>query len=404
MVTSDRKHPACRLLVRPVPLRGESLRGYLLRVGECNGLGKGINLFKFFTGSKYGNYWVSDSALESIAHSLALNKAQVEFMSYQPAAPGVKGKCIFFGHTIARYHLRRTRPSVCPACLGEQQAVNGLWDLTAVNACTRHGTWLIDRCPSCGEAFRWNRARVAKCQCGFDLKAAKAEAAPFEVLAQTALIQEIVFQDFPTFDEHSFAGPQWVRQLSLNELLGFFHYVADVLALAHPSHGSVTDPYGKHGHIALVFSEILKDWPGGLWSLLTHFSKYDAADVVLTPSKFNSTYLRVLRVIHTPQAAHMEVPDLLKQAVEQFRSDHCIPGISYFERKRYLNPSAVWRSTEGQRMMKLKDFLLALRLQTASQHLGEIVPFSTFLSNKSLKISPIFPERSDAAHGFIARP
>lgn len=382
MVTTERKLLAPRLLVRPAPLGGESLRGYLLRVGECNGLGKGTNLFKFLTGSDSRYHKASDHTLERIAHSLALSRDQVEFMSYPPIRSHVEGKCDFFGHAIALYHLRINQPAVCPDCLAEQQAVNGLWDLKAVNVCVRHGKWLIDHCPSCGEAFRWNRERVARCQCGFDLRAAGANAAPFEVVAQTALIHEVVFQDLPGFDGHSFACPQWVRQLSLNILLGFFHYTADVLAPAHPLYESATDVYRKHRHVALVLSEILQDWPNGLWSFLTHFSKHDIADVVLSAGKFNSTYTRVLRAIWAPKAPHMEVPGQLKQAVQQFRADHCIHSRYYFERKRYFNPLRIWRSADGERVMKSNDFLLALDLQPAPQDLCEAIPFSTFLSRK----------------------
>lgn len=234
MAISKTKPFSSRLLVRPAPLKGESLRGFLLRVGERNGYGKGTNLFSALTGNGISQYMVSDQALDNVALALSLGRQQIETISYRPVAKGVKSRCQFFGHTVSVNHLRSSQPAVCPDCLARQQALSGLWDLRAVCVCPHHGKWLIDRCPACDESLKWNRTSVVSCQCGFDLRKVETQPAPSEVSTLTALVYEMVLNDLPTFAEQSLGYPEEVRQIPLNELFGLFRYVADVSVPAHP--------------------------------------------------------------------------------------------------------------------------------------------------------------------------
>jgi hypothetical protein len=221
-----------------------------------------MNLFSALTRRESTQYMVSDQALDNIAQALALSRQQIEAISYRPVAKDVTSQCRFFGHTISVNHLRSNHPAVCPDCLAQQQAISGLWDLRAVCACPHHGKWLIDRCPACDEPLKWNRTSVANCKCGFDLRMVQTKPAPSDVLALTALVHEMVLNDLPTFAEQSLGYPEEVRQAPLNEVLGLFRYVADVLVPAHPiTQGERVDGsemFSKHSQAAVLMAGILK--------------------------------------------------------------------------------------------------------------------------------------------------
>lgn len=73
--------------------------------------------------------------------------------------------------------LRRTMSdAVCPACLDEHPHLRVSWEHGFSTACPTHRTRLVDRCPDCGELLSPNRACIALCTCGNDLRAIAAPA------------------------------------------------------------------------------------------------------------------------------------------------------------------------------------------------------------------------------------
>ncbi|OYW37653.1 MAG: hypothetical protein B7Z35_09415 [Hydrogenophilales bacterium 12-61-10] len=397
MAISKTKPFSSRLLVRPAPLKGESLRGFLLRVGERNGCGKGMNLFSALTGRENTRYMVSDQALDNIAQALALSRQQIEAISYRPVGKDVTSQCRFFGHTISVNHLRSHQPAVCPDCLAQQQAISGLWDLRAVCACPHHGKWLIDQCPACDEPLKWNRTSVANCKCGFDLRTVQTKPAPSNVLALIALVHEMVLNDLPTLAEQSLGYPEEVRQVPLNDLLGLFRYVADVLVPAHPitqeERVDGSEAFSKQSQAAVLMARLLKAWPDELSLALADLSSSDGEDAptVLSAKKFNACYRRVMETALEPRSLCLNVPSFFKQAMQQFRDDHCI---SVTGEGRYLNPSLVWRAADGQRAMKWGVCLEALGfLPGEEDNLDEVTPFQIYLQKKEERLVRVLTPR-----------
>ena len=73
----------------------------------------------------------------------------------------------------------------CPYCLREQEYFRKKWRLTFSTACTKHGVFLLDRCPECGEPLtiqKWkdDRENFHCWKCGFEFKRAEAEKIPEE--------------------------------------------------------------------------------------------------------------------------------------------------------------------------------------------------------------------------------
>jgi hypothetical protein len=396
MATNKAKPFSSRLLVRPAPLKGESLRGFLLRVGERNGCGRGTNLFSALTGNHSSQYMVPDHALDNVAQALALSRQEIESISYRPVAKDVTSQCRFFGHTVSVNHLRSHHPAVCPDCLAQQQAISGLWDLRAVCVCPHHGKWLIDRCPACGESLTWNRTSVANCKCGFDLRTAQTKPAPSDVLALTALVHEMVLNDLPTFAEQSLGYPEEVRQVPLNELLGLFRYAADVLVPAHPitqeERVDGSEAFSKLSQAAVLMARLLKAWPDEMLLVLADLapSHDEDAPTVLSEKEFNAYYRRVMKTALAPRSLCLNAPSFFKQALQQFRDEHCI---SVTGEGRYLNPSTVWRTADGRRVMKRGRCLEALGLLQGEDNLDETTPFQTYLQKKADLLDQVIPPR-----------
>lgn len=71
----------------------------------------------------------------------------------------------FMGHDFRRpYHLRQTRPQICPVCISLHSHALGAWSIDMVTACPQHGIQLLDHC-ACGRPIRWRRPSVDFCEC-----------------------------------------------------------------------------------------------------------------------------------------------------------------------------------------------------------------------------------------------
>ncbi len=366
MATTDPRK-AARLLVRPSPFKGESLRGYLLRVGECNGLGNGAQLFRALTGKNYSDHQITAQDLEIIAHSLELSQSQVELMGYQSIEPGTRSKCLFFGHKIAAVHFRRRRLAVCPACLNGQNAISGLWDLSAVNACPHHGSMLISLCPSCGQAINWSRKHVSRCHCGFDLRQAETKSAPAEVLLQARLIYQRVTLDLPFLRNDVWDCPGWIEQISLNQLLSIIRFVTDVMSPSYPFEQDWCEDEARSGQTrsAVLFSEIIQGWPNGLWSVLIRYSDSIDTGLVMAASNFRARYSDVLKVAQRYEGLRIGLPEIFIKNLNNFLEKLRIRGYDRsldLKITSFLNPSALERTSKGW-VLKTKDATLPVDLE-----------------------------------------
>lgn len=179
------------LLVRPKPMEGESDWGFWLRLAEENGLKRPQWLLS------NGERW--------------------------PAG-------------LTRH---------CPACLGTAHAMwSQEWSEAGAIWCRLHGSWLMDKCPSCKRKLRWSNVRFRECACGFDFR--RAEKIPVNSAVAVAVATEV-------------ASPEFLR------LLGAF-------AL----HGASGKPGKKIRRIAIEEArsqqdagiDLISQWPQGFYKAL----------------------------------------------------------------------------------------------------------------------------------------
>jgi hypothetical protein len=116
----------------------------------------------------------------------------------------------------------------------------------------------------------------------------------------------------------------------------------------------------------------------------------EAAPTVLSAKEFNARYHRVMRAALEPRSLCLNVPNFFKQALQQFRDEHCI---SVTGEGRYLNPSMVWRTADGQRVMKWGVCLEALEFLPEEDNLDETTPFEIYLRKKAELLDRILTPR-----------
>lgn len=133
-------------LIRPKRHDDESIRGYLCRVAEANGVAS-ASLFRAVTSSG-----------EVIT---GFGSTRLEPATYDGMDPR---------YTLVEFQR------ICPACLKEGAYLRAAWDHALLCNCLKHHLELIDVCPVCGFILRRGPGRVARCSCGHPLGQAYAKA------------------------------------------------------------------------------------------------------------------------------------------------------------------------------------------------------------------------------------
>ena len=251
------------LLVRPLPLRGEGLRGYLLRVADANGLLPDLDLFRALRG-RAGRSGSPDLVAIANAGQLGLDTSEMTSLGCFGPVRG-ETRCQHVRHKIALQHLRAQQAAVCPRCLVAQPAIWADWELLAQVVCPDHGCWLIDACPRCGQALRWRRAGLCTCGCGFDLRRAKTTPAPVGVRRLAAALRHRLFADLSTGSMVDSSMPEFIWRCPLNELLGLFHLfrASRLRRLIGPPPDLVnaTEALREQAAVAIEASGVADAWP-----------------------------------------------------------------------------------------------------------------------------------------------
>ena len=144
----------------------ESLMGFVLRMGNRNGLDGFYWLYKQLSRDKLNHLKKED--LPTISHFFGAKNPLLDLAFIEEKRQDGEYVGLAHGHQISRpYLLRHLRPQLCPYCISESGYARSLWDFSVVSACPRHYCKLIDECPQCCRKIRWNRPALTHCNCGF---------------------------------------------------------------------------------------------------------------------------------------------------------------------------------------------------------------------------------------------
>lgn len=307
------------LLVRPRPYEGESLRGFLLRLGSENALGSA--LLRHLDGSIGPMSPLNPAGLAS-----SLRVDAIEFPKQWGSNWGSeRSKQGAYGLRIPICHVRFSNCAVCPACLRASKAIRGEWEISAMCACPDHRCWLVDVCPHCRRAISWNRPDPSRCGCGGNLASAVIHKAPESVVAISALIADRYrgfarFQTLQAVNSHP--------DLAKLELQPLLRTIALLGHIGEPTRQKQVLPtceqeYSKRlkseQAIALSAARALSKWPQGLHASLLASSHGNEAgpradiDWVAWPHPW-------FRLTPSPtQAKRLGLPRFVRDEVLKFR-------------------------------------------------------------------------------------
>jgi hypothetical protein len=307
------------LLVRPKPYEGESLRGFLLRLGSENSLGSA--LLRHLDGSTGPMSPLSPAGLAS-----SLRVDAIEFPKQWGSNWGSeRSQQGAYGLRIPICHVRFSNCAVCPACLRASKAIRGEWEISAMCACPDHRCWLVDVCPHCSRTISWNRPEPSRCGCGGNLASAVIDKAPESVVAISALIADRYrgfarFQTLQAVNSHP--------DLAKLELQPLLRTVALLGHIGEPTRQNQALPscvqmYSKRlkseQAVAMSAARALSNWPKGLHASLLACSHGDEAgpradiDWVTWPHLW-------FRLTPSPtRAKRMGLPRFVRDEVLKFR-------------------------------------------------------------------------------------
>jgi hypothetical protein len=157
-----------RRLVRhpnPVSCR-ESLRGYILRLAECNGY---PSPWAIFTRAGMKQYEARGTAFNLEKLAQVSNRRIVELQEIAYSTPGRERSYQILGWDLPPTEFNFGSPRICPHCVSGIGIIEAIWDLDLMVGCPVHGYYALTNCPQCKCAVEWYRPGLIVCACGAEL-------------------------------------------------------------------------------------------------------------------------------------------------------------------------------------------------------------------------------------------
>lgn len=297
------------LVLRPKPIKDESILGYCLRLGHANGFSDMKWLATMLPQAD-----PSLSGLENLALLTGHEPAVLgQLTGPAPRALGpIPDWRLGLKVTYWNYGHRRW----CPQCLQQLCIWKTEWMLALQVACPSHKVLLQEHCPSCGTLVSWHRGSLFHCPCGADLRQSPSVPATPQLLGLASQLSAAF---------HLSTGqsnmPQ-TRATGAFPLLAPLHLpqLCDLLWLfgAYALHrpGIKPQKIPNHGQMGVILPflsmamHVLNDWPHHFHQLLDEYTH---------PVAGQTASLRIyLRQLHQALAKLLVHPDLqfLRQEFE----------------------------------------------------------------------------------------
>lgn len=281
-----------RLIFRVAPEIHEDIVGYLTRVANQNHLGGLDAILTEVLGVKQAALFIED--LPALAYYCRLNLEEMVHLSgiARRMPEGVRAWQICDQWITKAPFIATRRAKVCSLCLREAPYVRGMWSLSFYTTCVRHSVELIDRCPGCRKALKWNRRSIQYCSCGFDLARASPQAASGHGTMVAELLELQCGQDVVI---HPYTGiglgeHENLAKLSLDGLcktIWFLGHCLGELGKYGSGHGRFKPMPSDADAIIVNALNILGDWP-------SRFGERLAACKERTPSKGSAALIEKL--------------------------------------------------------------------------------------------------------------
>lgn len=269
-----------RLPVRVPPLASESLRGFLMRAAEQNGLSGIDRLMTDVVGG--ARLPITPRRAQLLADYCRCDVPeffQLFGIEYRSEDGGRKWQ-IADQWVTKDYFIRAGRPAICPACLRSEGYLRGQWDLTFYAACSVHGLRLLETCHACRRPVPAHRARIDACNCGHSFVSDQTLPAPEEALWLASLVDRrvtnIVRHATWQTSEKTGRAVDRLASLDLDALFKTIWFFGHCFTTSHPlqtGHGRQKASVDAALQIIRAAFDVLEDWPDsfmlglerGLW-------------------------------------------------------------------------------------------------------------------------------------------
>ena len=186
------------LPVSVTPGAGESIESWLEQLADANGLTTAQLLNATGRGRASTRYLTLAPSPQTITRLAALARVDehdvhaATLAAFDGTALNLTGLDPVDRHSYRQVAARGWAPAhgtqICPMCLAEDRAWQGVWRLLIVTSCIGHESLLVARCPSCRRPFRDQRhshlRRVgASLVCGNPLGAGPTTQCPHDLTA-----------------------------------------------------------------------------------------------------------------------------------------------------------------------------------------------------------------------------
>lgn len=224
-------------MIRPSPIEGESIMGYLLRLAEENvfdtpfalmHMGKLLTVKDLVKNAKPISS--GEIQLKSFSTFIGESEDTIDMIIYRIVIPASILKVAihdFNYNDVPANYIRFQRSRLCIDCLKEHYYYRYIWDFAAFTACPKHKTLLTDVCPSCNKQLSWARSHIHKCQCTYDLYSSPGTVIPDSELKLSIHIAVKLFEkdlytpeqkELLSYDELQMQIPDIIDHLNIAEL------------------------------------------------------------------------------------------------------------------------------------------------------------------------------------------
>lgn len=334
MATAEKLRPA-KLLVRPRPDKGESLLGYIHRVGELNGLTSLRWISSML--SELGVFGIPEEKLQVLAESVGIDPEDLSTLTCRPIATQMANILLFMDAYVPMTLFRKERSAICVECLRGRNATPAIWDLRLICACVRHRRWLIDTCPKCSRTLSWRRELLLRCPCGNDLASIGQSSfePPEAVLIFTKALEGKLRGELPFEEEAAARFSCFATERLVADSIGAFQRVRSYI-LRYCDRDGMEVPRSTLSHCidmatVLSMSQVLIDWPAPLHAVLRPWSKVTGAENNQSPWISKSDPMSIITPLHPLLRQFREVigEECVRSAYRQFCEQHKITTYGY---------------------------------------------------------------------------
>jgi hypothetical protein len=189
----------------------------------------------------------------------------------------VRGTVQVDGHVINARHVGTYKARVCPECLEAFGFFPSHWDLKAYVACDIHGTMMLKNCSACGERIMVRRTSLLHCKCGADIRCAKADAAPANLLPLMKLLRlKVIGQPCTERDVPGFPASQF-SAMDLDVMCNVLVHIAAVAMTIRTHAGTTKTSSAKVSAALPEVANVLADWPSNCHRFCEEWVEYRRA-------------------------------------------------------------------------------------------------------------------------------